>query len=893
MGLTQAGLLQSLSAKLLNMIPKKDYSVVVRSPSRGLVTRLPPEEADTFRQMDMKRVATAASNVRYEDGKIRNAPGLKKVTLNTPLLESIVSHWRFDEAIGAVPGLYKDANGAHDLTPSPGGLDANNYNPNFNGNQVPGVIKQGAFFKATFSNVQAAVSSASALLNLGAGAFTISGWFKKGATNTFLVGVTTVSTTDFSLRLIGSDLKLFGLNGGSSITATSAISDSDWHFVTVTFSAGTAEIFVDGVSAVSGAVTMTGSGFSTFSINTSGTEGYYDSWSVWTRVLTPDEITFVYNGGDGLDFPFFTAPFSLLFQGEVIDASIPKPLVGASGAKLWSFDRSYDGTTDTFSADLVELFDGTISDSAYPWTAQNFFNRIVFAQHDNKVQFWSPSWSPDLGAPTRNLPGLTTDDEKWDGVEAFFSHLILWKGDRIKWSDINDLSNWIPISQTASSFIATTNASFVNPAPGATVEVPIVEDPTLDFIPVVGQFVRLDDVQGGQTYYNFYQVTAASHTSVITGGPNSLTLKLLNLTGYSGTEGSSTTIATTQTIESLDANEAGELRNVGSEVNGPIFKIVAQGDYAYIFKERSIQTMQYTGLGNGTFFIHREISKEGAIARSAILNRGDGHIIFVGHREIYDYQGGPTPIPVLRQVSRQFYDELDRTRLQKIFMKHVELKNEIWINYPTKGGGEKVLVWNYFEDSASLDQYDTERLNGITAFGTVDWSTDPSWDSFAASVTWESSTLGDEATWESFVLASDDKIELIATGSGDIFVWGKVFSRDGEAYVCFSETQAFDFDNQNIWKYVDVVVINLFVRAVDSTPRRLYIQVGQQDNLDQDVRWTNEQSIEVQGNTPAKPIRVNPGGAGRWLRLRFLSRDVDVEWAVSGFQIFARPGDSF
>jgi len=56
----------------------------------------------------------------------------------------------------------------------------------------------------------------------------------------------------------------------------------------------------------------------------------------------------------------------------------------------------------------------------------------------------------------------------------------------------------------------------------------------------------------------------------------------------------------------VDANEAGETRVIGSDVNGSIFNIVVLGDYAYIFKERSIQVMQYVGVTSGTFFIRRK-----------------------------------------------------------------------------------------------------------------------------------------------------------------------------------------------------------------------------------------------------------------------------------------------
>lgn len=79
-------------------------NVKVKAPSRGLVTRWPGETADQLATGVDKfslpgmanRVATFATNMRYEDGVMKNAPGYVKVQG----ADSLVAHWPLDEATG-------------------------------------------------------------------------------------------------------------------------------------------------------------------------------------------------------------------------------------------------------------------------------------------------------------------------------------------------------------------------------------------------------------------------------------------------------------------------------------------------------------------------------------------------------------------------------------------------------------------------------------------------------------------------------------------------------------------------------------------------------------------------------------------------------------------------
>jgi hypothetical protein len=840
-----------------------------------------------FRQGDVQRTATDAQNVRYEDGVTKNAPGYTQVQIGS-LVTGLLAHWRMDEA-------------------SSDRLDAsiNSYDLTYNLAPIPLVQVTGKIGKAaqiptlTHPGFGISVSSltnttAEPLIQMANASFTVSGWFNIAATGleTLMFSWPGASLSVSSGAFVSTLFESSPSTGFITHTWASSVPVGSWFFAAMTYDStvagGTINLYINNTvdsSPVTG-VLLGAAGPQTVQVlggspPFNGTQQLaVDSLSAWQRALTTGQLTTLYNSGNGLDFPFLSSsgPYSLLYQGNLIGAE-PIPLIGAHGGVVEDLARSF--VSNVFLLTPSTLYTGTAPTTGYPWTATDFFDTILLAQHDNPAQYWT--------APTPNvcqaIPGLPSADSQWDGVEAFFGHALLWKDDRLKWSDKDDYTNWIPVAQTAASAVFTIGpSSYTQPATGSTVAIPVTTDPVAAGI-VVGQFIFVQDNRGSGTsnqFYNYYQVTAVS-TTTITG-------RLQDLTGHTAT---SSVIASGQQLFTVDANEAGETRVVGSRMNGKILKIIAMGDYAYIFKERSVQSVQYVGLESGTFFIHPELSDEGALSRTAILNLGDGRIVFLGHKELYLYIGGPHPQPIATQVTRQVLKEIDRTRLQEIVMVHKEIKHEVWVSYPI-AGGQKTLIWNYVEDTCSFDYYDAS-LAGISAAADVDFSVDPPWDSLPESLTWDN--MDPTLDWLDFSGSSTDRILLLAFGDGEIDVWGfgNTYNRNGRGYKCLSETQDFDLEEPDIWKYVDVVVLGLEIISATNQTRTIFIQVGQRAGLggpEDNIVWTDPLPVSVSGNT-SDIVKVNPGGAGRYLRLRIYSQDPDVQWAVSSFEIHCRPGGTY
>lgn len=97
----------------------KAISVRVRAPSRGLISRLPGEAADLLAaqgglvQGTMQRAAARASNVRYEDGVVCNAPGHERITITSDLLDGLIAAWPLNEVGG---DRYDQSGNNHTLT---------------------------------------------------------------------------------------------------------------------------------------------------------------------------------------------------------------------------------------------------------------------------------------------------------------------------------------------------------------------------------------------------------------------------------------------------------------------------------------------------------------------------------------------------------------------------------------------------------------------------------------------------------------------------------------------------------------------------------------------------------------------------------------------------------
>jgi hypothetical protein len=597
----------------------------------------------------------------------------------------------------------------------------------------------------------------------------------------------------------------------------------------------------------------------------------------------------------------------------------------------------------SYAANLTEIFSGADASTSKRWSACNFFDKVALACESVFPQYW-----PGYGQ-CRPLPGLPVEERftgiaevaghlvgwqnnrlRWSSVNDFSTWIPVGAtaavlrltvlnpfvqpntGEATGWLWVKEppdglaVETFMRIQQNGThNFYSVTEVSTrgggVTGTLAATTVILPGEEKTLTMAAGARWVVGSRVFVGGQT-----QPLRVSTVSAL--GETPFTLKVVNegvapvngqagatvgeayglklkSLGLSGGLAAGSVIEAGAVIVTENANDAGEMTNGGSEINGEIWGILEANGSGMILKEWSVQVLDY--VGRPAIFEPRTLlTKEGLLGRYAWVKLQDG-AMFVGHREIYRYSGEGL-LPVLQQHSRQFYAELDRGRLDEIILFECEGRNEVWIVYPHKDGQTRVMVWNFLEKSVVIDDYQQQ----VTAGAMLDWQTDITWADLTE--VWDEY----EQNWEDFGSGVRERLMLLATARGgnddapELLLHGLDYSRKGEAYRCEAETLLFDVGDDYVFKYGDSVKVNLQVRTKQQRPKRLYCQMGARDSLDSDTIWSGVDWIEVSGNSN-QVAKFDVSASGRFLALRFFSEQPDIQWRIAGFEINGRVGNSY
>jgi hypothetical protein len=222
----------------------------------------------------------------------------RPVSARSPLLDSLISHWRLEEA----SGTRFDAHGANDLTE--------------NNTVASAVGKLGNAASFIAANQESLSIADNPSLSMGDIDFTIAGWVYLTTLDfTGLVGKWTAGTVEYLVYYDGTNLRFYvSANGttNANLANSQVISAATWYF------------FVAWHDSVANSINITVNNNTPASLTHSsgvfnGTAPFYlgfnqegltwlngrlDSVSVWKRVLTSAERTQLYNAGAGLDYPF-------------------------------------------------------------------------------------------------------------------------------------------------------------------------------------------------------------------------------------------------------------------------------------------------------------------------------------------------------------------------------------------------------------------------------------------------------------------------------------------------------------------------------------------------------------------------------------------------------------
>ncbi len=214
------------------------------------------------------------------------------------LIDSLISYWKLDEATGNA----LDAHGSDPLTEN-GTVPAQT-------GQINGA--RGAYATAnTFNNTNVlSIDSATShsvslwinILSFGTrGVLNVGG---DGDANVFESRFTLTPGNTFQVRTVESGVAV-------RLTVAAALS-TGWRHIVFTYDGSTRDaiLYIDGSSAATATGSSGGNAGTKFFIGhsaDSGTElttGYMDETGLWNKVLSPSEVTELWNSGSGLAYPF-------------------------------------------------------------------------------------------------------------------------------------------------------------------------------------------------------------------------------------------------------------------------------------------------------------------------------------------------------------------------------------------------------------------------------------------------------------------------------------------------------------------------------------------------------------------------------------------------------------
>lgn len=233
------------------------------------------------------------------------------------LLTNLVSYWKLDESSG-------------NAIDSISGFTGTNTSVTYGAGKIRnGAVMDGVASKFVITDVSALKIT---------GQFSVQAWFKGTSTDSIIYESYSGNPNVAGYRLetndvggVGKATVLSGKNTGTTlgtdyqfINGSTTVTDGAWHHMVGVYNGTNLIIYVDGASNGSVAWANNPAFAATNYIrigcrNASGTDGNFvngtiDEVAVWSRAITAAEVSQLYNGGSGLQYPFYSQNFLIFFN---------------------------------------------------------------------------------------------------------------------------------------------------------------------------------------------------------------------------------------------------------------------------------------------------------------------------------------------------------------------------------------------------------------------------------------------------------------------------------------------------------------------------------------------------------------------------------------------------
>ena len=234
----------------------------------------------------------------------------------------------------------------------------------------------------------------------------------------------------------------FGTGDGVGLNSTKVLNDNNWHFVVCTYDGTTGRMWFDNnfVGSQSKAMTV-GTTTPRFSYN-SDANIFIDETSIWDKNLTSNEITQLYNSGNGLIYPTTTSDnnfYLITFTG-----------VGDHNIQYFSTDNADNNETTKFSQFPAAFGIGDISNSRILFYGVDYYNGYQVTNWDWNIDgakfsdeedpnYYTSSANTDFNVClTMNL--LDTycyTQSSWDTIEPTIDANVSFTKGFVSYFDVN------------------------------------------------------------------------------------------------------------------------------------------------------------------------------------------------------------------------------------------------------------------------------------------------------------------------------------------------------------------------------------------------------------------------------------------------------------------------
>jgi hypothetical protein len=303
----------------------------------------------------------------------------------------------------------------------------------------------------------------------------------------------------------------------------------------------------------------------------------------------------------------------------------------------------------------------------------------------------------------------------------------------------------------------------------------------------------------------------------------------------------------------LATNEAGRIEGVLSSTPDKIVDGLPQQNIFFIYKEKSIYAMQYTG-GRDIFSFTSVNKTQGALATGCVADTPIGHVVLTDGDVIVNQAGNIRSI-IDGRMRKWLFETMDSDNRERSFVAANPYKNEAWICFPTSGQSwpDKALVWNYRSNTFAIREIPnlTAAASGIIT--AIDLTT---WDS--RTDIWNDA----DDEWASNQYSQASQRLVLASSDNYLFLADNTRAFNGSQMTAYIERTGLDFGEPEYRKLCKQVR----PRFDAATGTTIKIYVGSQTDLDGAITWSEPVDFVV-----GTHVKADFMVSGRYLAVKFES----------------------